>query len=37
MMKGYREDDLSAERWVYRSKSYLEGEPAVRDIEIELD
>jgi hydrogenase-4 component H len=37
MMKGYREDDLSAERWVYRSKSYLEGEPTVRDIEIELD
>jgi hydrogenase-4 component H len=37
MMKGYREDDIASERWVYRSQSYLDGEPTVRDIEIELD
>jgi hydrogenase-4 component H len=37
MMKGFREDDLESERWAYRSKSYLEGEPTVRDIAIELD
>jgi len=37
MMKGYREDDLEQERWVYRSKSFLDGEPTVRDIEIELE
>jgi len=37
MMKGYRADDLEKELWVYESKAYLEGEPVVRDIEIELD
>jgi hydrogenase-4 component H len=37
MMTGYRMDDLENGRWVYRSRSYLENEPAVRDIEIELD
>lgn len=35
--KGYRFDDLSNERWVFRSRSYLEGEPAADDIDIELD
>jgi len=37
MMKGYRFDDLSAELWVYKSKDYLDGEPVVKDIDIELD
>ena len=37
MLKGYRQDDLESERWVYRSESFLESEAAVRDIEIELD
>jgi hydrogenase-4 component H len=37
MMKGYRADDVKHERWVYRSQPYLEQEPTVRDIEIELD
>jgi hydrogenase-4 component H len=37
MMKGYRQDDLEQERWVYRSQSFLDGEATVRDIEIELD
>ena len=37
MMKGYRKDDIGSERWVYRSQSYLDDEPTVRDIEIELD
>ncbi len=36
-MKGYRFDDLQNERWVFRSQAYLEGEPAVDDIRIELD
>jgi hydrogenase-4 component H len=36
-MTGYRFDDLENGRWVYRSRSYLENDPAVRDIEIELD
>jgi hydrogenase-4 component H len=37
MLKGYREDDLDGERWRYDSHSYLDGEAAVRDVEIELD
>jgi hydrogenase-4 component H len=36
-MKGYRLDDLANDRWVFRSRSYLEGEPAVEDIPIEMD
>ncbi len=36
-LKGYRFDDLQNERWVFRSKAYLEGQPAVADIDIELD
>ncbi len=36
-LKGYRFDDLQNERWVFRSKAYLEEEAAVRDIKIELD
>ncbi len=37
MMKGYRLDLLEQERWVYDAKAYLNSEPTVRDIEIELD
>lgn len=36
-MKGYRFDDLQNERWIFRSKSYLETEPVVDDIKIEMD
>lgn len=36
-MKGYRFDDVGDERWVYRSKSFLETDPVVDDIKIELD
>jgi hydrogenase-4 component H len=37
MMKGFRSDDLESDRWVYASTSYLERDPLVRDIDIELD
>jgi hydrogenase-4 component H len=36
-MKGYRFDDLASERWVFRSRAYLETEKAVDDVAIELD
>jgi len=36
-MRGYRFDDLQNERWIFRSQARLQGEPAVDDIEIELD
>jgi hydrogenase-4 component H len=36
-MKGYRSDELQHDRWVFRSQAYFDKEPAVRDIEIELD
>ncbi|MHC1769763.1 MAG: 4Fe-4S binding protein [Verrucomicrobiia bacterium] len=36
-MKGYRFDDVGHERWVFRSKSFLETDPVVDDIKIELD
>ncbi len=36
-MHGYRSDDLKNERWVFRSRAYLENEPVVDDIKIELD
>ena len=36
-LKGYRFDDLDHERWVFRSQAYLEHEPPVRDLEIELE
>jgi len=36
-LKGYRLDVLEHDRWVYRATAYLEGEPTVRDIEIELN
>jgi hydrogenase-4 component H len=37
MMKGYRFDDLKQDVWIYRSEAYLEKEPTVKDIDIELD
>jgi hydrogenase-4 component H len=36
-LKGYRFDDLANERWIFRSRAYLESEPVVDDIHIELD
>jgi hydrogenase-4 component H len=36
-LKGYRVDDLENERWIFRSRAYLESEPVVDDIKIELD
>jgi hydrogenase-4 component H len=35
--KGYRFDDPANGRWVCDSRSFLEGDPLVDDIEIELD
>ncbi len=36
-LKGYRFDDLQNDRWVFRSRSYEEGEPVLDDIKIEMD
>ena len=36
-LKGYRFDDVQNERWILRSQSYLQNEPVVDDIKIELD
>ena len=36
-MKGYRLDDVQHERWVFRSKAFLDDDHTVRDIKIELD
>ena len=36
-MKGYRSDDLQNERWIYRSRAFLEEDKTVDDIQIELD
>jgi hydrogenase-4 component H len=36
-MKGYRFDDVQNERWVFRSRAYLEGEAVVDDIKIEIE
>jgi len=36
-LKGYRFDALAEEKWVGRSLAYLEDQPVVRDIDIELD
>jgi len=37
MLRGYRQDEIAHERWICRSKAYLESDPTVRDIAIELD
>jgi hypothetical protein len=36
-MKGYRCDNLEKDEWVYTSKAYLDNEPVVKDIDLELD
>ena len=36
-IKGYRFDDIANERWIYQAHAFLESEPAVDDITIELD
>ena len=36
-MKGYRFDDLQSERWIFRSRAFLESDSTVDDIKIELD
>lgn len=36
-LKGYRFDDLAHDRWVFRSKAYLEKDQVVGDIDLELD
>lgn len=36
-MKGYRCDDIPHERWIYGARTFLESEPAVDDIPIELE
>lgn len=35
-MKGYRFDDVAADRWVFRSRMFLDS-PVVKDVDIELD
>jgi hydrogenase-4 component H len=37
MMRGYRSDDLSAELWIFRSKSFLGDIPITDDIEVEFN
>jgi hydrogenase-4 component H len=37
VLKGYRFDVLDTDRWIYRSRAYLEKEATVKDIDIELD
>jgi hypothetical protein len=36
-MKGYRFDDVRNERWVFRSRAFLEGDAVVDDIKIEFE
>ena len=36
-LKGYRFDDLQNERWIYRSRAYLENDQVVGDVNIELE
>ena len=36
-LKGYRFDDLADERWVFRSRAYLDREAPVADITLDLD
>jgi len=36
-LKGYRMDDLGKERWIYRSKAFLDEEQTVDDLKVELD
>ncbi|RME95295.1 MAG: 4Fe-4S dicluster domain-containing protein [Verrucomicrobia bacterium] len=36
-LRGYRFDDLENERWIFRSSAYLEGQPVVDDVPLEMD
>lgn len=36
-LKGYRFDDFEHDRWVFRSRAYLEGDAVVDDLRIDLD
>jgi hydrogenase-4 component H len=36
-MKGYRFDDVQNERWILKSRAFLESDPVVKDLEIEMD
>ena len=36
-LKGYRFDELDHDRWVFRSRTFLEDTPVADDIRIELD
>jgi len=36
-LKGYRFDDLAQDRWVFRSRAFLDNSPVVDDVHIELD
>jgi hydrogenase-4 component H len=36
-LKGYRLDDLAHDRWIFKSKSFLDEQATVKDIEIEVD
>ncbi|MFA5073312.1 MAG: 4Fe-4S dicluster domain-containing protein [Nitrospirota bacterium] len=36
-MKGYRFDDLKNDRWIFRSQQYLEQDPVLDDIKIEME
>jgi len=36
-LKGYRFDDLDNERWIFCSRSFLEGQSVVDDVKLELD
>ncbi|HNQ87224.1 MAG TPA: 4Fe-4S dicluster domain-containing protein [Verrucomicrobiota bacterium] len=36
-LKGYRFDDVEHERWIFRSKAFLDSDATVDDIPIELD
>jgi len=36
-LSGYRFDDLAHDRWVFKSKSFLEGSAPVEDLPLELD
>jgi hydrogenase-4 component H len=37
MMTGYRGDDMDGELWIYKSKSFLEGDKVTDDIDITVD
>ena len=36
-MKGYRFDKLEEDRWVFKSKAYLEGQAETEDVAIDLE